>query len=313
MKAIYFDGKKAFFTEEYPKPIPMLEKGESLIRILISAVCNTDKEILKGYKPDFKGVMGHEFVGIVEDSHDKTLLGKRVVGELNDGCGHCLYCQTARQKHCPDRRCIGISKADGCFAQYMVWKNKLLHVVPDTIATEKAIFTEPLAAALEIPTQVHIKPDMPIAVIGDGRLSLMVTQVLSLSGACVTVIGKHTEKLTLFQKYAKTTVSQEGSYEIVVDATGSASGFDTAKKLVRKGGTIILKSTYAGELNVNMSHIVVNEITIVGSRCGPFAPALNLLEKGLITLPEITLYPLEQFQEAFEANVFKAGFLLSQS
>ena len=292
MKAVYFDGKKALFKADYPKPAALLEKGESLIRILVSAVCNTDKEILKGYKPDFKGVMGHEFVGIVEESDDKTLLGKRVVGELNDGCGHCLYCQTGRERHCPDRRCIGIANADGCFAQYMVWKNRLLHVIDDTIATEKAIFTEPLAAALEIPTQVHIKPDMPIAVIGDGRLSLMVTQVLALSGACITVIGKHKQKLSLFESYANTTTQAEGSYEIVVDATGSASGFDTAKALVRKGGTIVLKSTYAGQLSVNMSDMVVNEITITGSRCGPFPPALNLLKRGLISLPEITLYPL---------------------
>lgn len=305
MKALYFD-QEIRYLENYQKPVPT--SSESLVKILVSAICNTDKEILKGYKPDFSGVMGHEFVGVVEESPNKELIGKRVVGELNAGCGKCLYCKTGRAKHCIDRRVIGITNKDGCFAEYMTIETDLLHVVPDTIATEVAVFTEPLAAALEIIEQAHIKPSDNVAVIGDGRLSFMIAQAVSLLGVDLTIVGRHPEKLDSFAAFAKTATNPCETYEVVIDATGSPSGILTAQKLVRKKGTIILKSTYAGKAEVDMSNFVVNEITIKGSRCGPFEPALNLLKRGLITLPPIELYDLCDFKKAFSSKAFKAGF-----
>lgn len=306
MKALYFDGERAIYREDMPLPVPGV--GESLIRILMSAVCSTDKEILKGYKPDFTGIMGHEFVGVVEESPDPGLVGKTVVGELNAGCGTCLYCRTGREKHCVSRRVIGMEKHDGCFAEYMALATHLIHQVPDGLPAEQAIFTEPLAAALEIPSMIHIDPAKNIAVIGDGRLAFMITQVLSLTGADVTVIGKHEEKLQQFSPYARTAVKADDTYEYVVEATGSPSGLLLAKDLVRKQGTIILKSTYAGEISIDMSYMVVNEITVAGSRCGPFEPALNLLNKSLVKLPPIELYELKDYEKAFHSRAFKAGF-----
>lgn len=306
MKALYFDGERAVYREDLPRPVPC--EGESLIRILMSAVCNTDKEILKGYKPGFTGIMGHEFVGVVEESPDQELIGKRVVGELNAGCGTCLYCRTGREKHCVSRQVIGMEKHDGCFAEYMTLATHLIHEVPQALPTEQAIFTEPLAAALEIPSMIHIDPAKNIAVIGDGRLAFMITQVLSLTGADVTVIGKHEDKLQQFSPYAKTATKAEDTFEYVVEATGSPSGLLLAKDLVRKQGTIILKSTYAGEISIDMSYMVVNEITVSGSRCGPFEPALNLLNRSLVKLPPIELHELKDYENAFNSKAFKAGF-----
>lgn len=307
MKAVYYNGKDAVYREDYPMPVPAEE--ESLIQILLAAVCNTDKEVRKGYKPDFTGVMGHEFVGKVILSSDPHLVGKRVVGELNEACGHCIYCKTGRPHHCSNRKVIGLTGRDGCFAEYMTISTSLLHEVPDNLPTDIAIFTEPLAAALEILNQVHIRPDTNAAVIGDGRLALFVTQALSLNGIDLTVIGRHPEKLENFKEFASVTTEgiQEG-YEIVVDATGSPTGLSSALSYVRKQGTIVIKSTYAGNASLNMSQAVVNELTIVGSRCGPFEPALKLLDKGKIKLPPIALYDLKDFEQAFSSPAFKAGF-----
>lgn len=315
MKAIYYDGNNFRYRTDYPKPVR--SAGHSLIRILAAALCNTDREILKGYRPDFRGVMGHEFVGVVEESDRKELIGRRVVGELNEGCGHCVYCRTGREKHCPERKVIGMEGLDGCFAEYMVLADHLLHVVPEELDTKTALFTEPLAAALEIPAMLHLNPEKNVCILGDGRLALMIAQVMRLSGAELTIAGKHTEKLALFKDCGRTMTAKEAldsavqnpenTYEIVVDATGSPSGIGMAAKLVRKRGTIVLKSTYASAAQVDMSYFAVNEITIMGSRCGPFAPALNLLKNRLVQLPEITFYEIAEFGEMLEAKVFKAG------
>ena len=219
MKALYFDGEKPIYLEDYKKPVP--KPGHSLIRVLVSAICNTDREVIRGYRPDFRGILGHEFVGIVEASDDETLVGKRVVGELNEGCGECVYCKTGREKHCPSRKVIGMEGLDGTFAEYFVLANHLIHVVPDELSTEKAIFTEPLAAALEVPNQLHIRPQDNVAIIGDGRLALMIAQVVALHGVPLTIIGKHSDKLKLFDKIAKTERELDETYEIVIDATGS--------------------------------------------------------------------------------------------
>ena len=307
MRAIYYDGKDAVYKEDYPMPVPA--GNDSLVQILLAAVCNTDKEVRRGYKPDFTGVMGHEFVGKVISSPNPELVGKRVVGELNEACGHCIYCKTGRPHHCSNRKVIGMTNKDGCFAEYMTISTDLLHIVPDSLPTETAIFTEPLAAALEILNQVHIRPDTNVAVLGDGRLALFIAQALSLNGVDLTVIGRHPEKLENFKSFAKTTteLTKEG-YEVVVDATGSPTGLISAMDLVRKQGTIVIKSTYAGTVDINMSAAVVNELTIVGSRCGPFEPALTLLERGSVKLPKIELYELRDFEKAFSSPAFKAGF-----
>lgn len=305
MKALYYD-KTAAYLEDYDIPVPSPE--ESLIKISISAVCNTDKEILKGYRPDFRGILGHEFVGRVEKSNDPDLAGKRVVGEINAGCGECIYCKTGRKNHCINRKVIGIADKDGCFAEYMTIKTDLLHVVPEEIPDETAVFTEPFAAALEILEQAHIKPSQNVAVIGDGRLAYMIAQAVSLSGADLTVIGRHEEKLINFRKFAKAVTETEETFETVIDAAGSPSGILTAARLVRNKGTIVLKSTYAGNVSLDMSYFVVNEITLIGSRCGPFEPALLLLKRGLITLPPIELYELKDYEQAFKSKAFKAGF-----
>ncbi len=305
MKALYYK-VKAQYLEDYPVPVP--GPNESLVKILISAICNTDKEVLKGYKPDFSGVLGHEFVGEVVESNKEELIGKRVVGELNEGCGQCIYCRTGREKHCLNRKVIGISGKDGCFAEYMTIHSDLLHVVPEGIPTEVAIFTEPLAAALEIMEQAHIQPSKSAAVIGDGRLAFMIAQVVSLSGVDLTVIGRHEDKLKQFSSFAKTATETDETYEIVIDATGSPAGILSAQKLVRNKGLIVIKSTYAGKVEIDMSSFVVNEVTIKGSRCGPFEPAMQLLQRGLVTLPSIELYDLKDYEMALQSKSFKAGF-----
>lgn len=324
MRGIYFDGARAVYRDDLPKP--QADEGHSLIRILRAGVCSTDREILKGYRPDFRGVMGHEFTGVVEESSVKELIGKTVVGELNEGCGHCVLCRTGREKHCLSRKVIGMSK-DGCFAEYMTLANHLIHVVPEGLAPERAVLTEPLAAALEIPERVHIAPGTPAAVIGDGRLAYMIAQVLHLSGTQVTVIGKHAEKLEKFRPFAELRVSGAGSkdmgieplrittaedmFEVVVEASGSPTGMELALELVRRQGTIVLKSTYAGKHPFDLSLVAVNELKIEGSRCGPFEPALQLLKENRITLPEPEWHDLEDYEAAFASRAFKAGFRIS--
>lgn len=310
MRGIYFDGEKAIYREDLPKPVPT--KTQSLIKIMSAGICSTDKEILRGYRPNFRGVMGHEFTGIVEASDDPFWIGRRVVGELNAGCGHCVYCRTGREKHCLERKVIGMEGKDGCFGEYMTLETHLLHEVPESLPLEKALLTEPLAAAYEIPQQVHLAPDQNVAVIGDGRLAYLIAGVLSLSGVDLTVIGKHPEKLKRFQPFGRVTLEPADTYEIVVEATGSPSGLELASRIVRHQGTIVLKSTYAGTTQVDMSYFVVNEITITGSRCGPFAPALRALEKGLIKLPPVEFYDLKDYEAAFQSRAFKAGFLIGK-
>ncbi|MCR4589699.1 MAG: alcohol dehydrogenase catalytic domain-containing protein [Lachnospiraceae bacterium] len=318
MKAVSFDGEKAVYREDIP--MPECKDGQSLIKIMFADICNTDREILKGYRPDFRGILGHEFVGTVIESPDDSLIGKTVVGELNEGCGECIYCKTGREKHCLSRRVIGMS-IDGCFTEYMTLATHLTHPVPEGLAPEQAIFTEPLAAAIEITKQVHFDPSLNAAVIGDGRLAYMISQVLSLSGIDLTVIGKHKDKLELFKPFSKTVLysdyfdngsfrdlKAEECFEYVVEASGNESGIHLAFNIVRKMGTIILKSTYAGKTALDLSLIPVNEITIVGSRCGPFEPALKLLKEGKLKFPDIETYELKDFEKAFSSGAFKAGF-----
>ena len=317
MRGLYFDGEKLNYREDLPMPVPT--ERQSLIQVLLADICSTDKEVLRGYRPDFKGVLGHEFVGRVVKSQDAALIGKLVVGELNEGCGQCLYCRTGREKHCLSRKVIGMSK-DGCFAEYMTLATHLIHPIPEGLAPETAIFTEPLAAALEITEQVKIDPAKNAAVIGDGRLGFMAAQVLALTGVDLTVVGHHPEKLELFKPYAKTLLTSDipdeltadDCFEYVVEASGHESGLALALRLVRKMGTIVLKSTYAGSTTLDMSIIPVNEITIAGSRCGPFEPALRLLEEGKVSFPPVELYDLRDHEKAFASKAFKAGFRIAE-
>ena len=321
MKGICFDGVSPVCREDLPVPQPY--EGHSRIRILCANVCSTDKEVAKGYRPDFRGIMGHEFAGIVDASVSRPdLIGKPVVGELNEGCGDCLYCRNGLEKHCADRKVIGLDGRDGCFAEYMVLADHLLHVIPEGLSPETAVFCEPLAAALEICEQYPVTPGLHTALIGDGRLAYMIAQVLHLKKADLTVIGKHPEKLAMFAPFAKlrrledcgNTAAYRGkeqeefTYELVVDASGNAGGLRLAGEIVRRRGTVILKSTYAGDAPINLSSFVVNEVTITGSRCGPFEPALDLLAKGLVRFPEIEWHELSDFQAAFASKAFKAGF-----
>lgn len=318
MKALYYDGEKAVYREDVA--IPVCEEGQSLIRIILANICSTDKEILKGYRPDFRGIMGHEFVGEVIESPDSSLIGKTVAGELNEGCGQCIYCKSGREKHCLNRKVIGMSK-DGCFAEYMTLATHLIHPVPEELSPDQAIFTEPLAAALQITKQVHIDPSLNAAIIGDGRLAFMIAQVMALTGIDLTVIGKHEEKLDQFRPFAKTvmlkdyytdgvlrSLTVDECFEYVIEASGNESGFSLALNIVRKMGTIILKSTYSGKTNIDLSIIPVSEISIVGSRCGPFEPAIKLLMERKVLFPEVELYELKDYEKAFSSDAFKAGF-----
>jgi len=309
MRAVVFDGSSAELVTDYAIPQPKTD--ESLIRVELAAICNTDREILRGYRPDFRGIMGHEFVGIVERSANADLLGKRVVGEINLNCSECLYCKTGRPHHCEERQTLGINFKDGTFADYLTLPNHLIWEVSPNLPPERAIFTEPLAAALRITEQVDFAPETPVAIMGDGRLALMICQALAaITEASLTVFGKHREKLANFLPYAwisDNPTDSFGGFEVVIDATGSPTSLATSLALTRAEGTLVMKSTYAGLAEIDMSDVVVREITIKGSRCGPFQPALELLESGKINLPELELYRPEDFQAAFASGAFKAA------
>jgi threonine dehydrogenase-like Zn-dependent dehydrogenase len=289
-------------------PVPVPGAGESLVKVELAAICNTDREMLRGYRPDFDNVMGHEFVGVVEASDDSGLVGRRVVGEINLSCGHCLYCMSGRDHHCSERTTLGINLKDGCFADYLTLPTGLLWAVDDSIDPERAVFTEPLAASLRITEQVRFAAGVPVAIVGDGRLALMICQALAArTQAEVTVIGKHADKLRLFEPYAEVTVEPKGDYEVVIDASGSPSSLGTSLSLTRAEGTLVVKSTYAGLAEIDISDVVVREVRIVGSRCGPFGPALELLAKRLVDLPALELHDPADYMAAFESQAFKAA------
>lgn len=259
-------------------------ENEALVRVTLSGICNTDVEIVRGYA-GFQGTIGHEFVGIVEDAPNaKHLIGKRVVGEINAGCGVCELCKTGDSRHCLNRTVLGIVGRDGAHAEFLQLPAVNLLEVPDEVSDEQAVFAEPLAAAYGITETVSITSENKVAVIGDGKLGLLCAQSLALTGALVTLIGKHDEKLRIAANRNIETIKLDEaakrfrSYDVVVEASGSESGFALALDLLIPRGTLVLKSTFQGEPKVAMWRIVVDEIKIVGSRCGRFAPALKLLK-----------------------------------
>jgi threonine dehydrogenase-like Zn-dependent dehydrogenase len=297
---------------DYPDPVLMAD--EALVRVRLAGVCATDLELMAGYQGGFRGVLGHEFVGEVVDAPEMPeWIGRRVVGEINIGCGDCALCRRGLGRHCRTRQVIGIHARDGAFAEYIAVPTANLHDVPETVDDETAVFTEPLAAALEILEQVHIEPDSVVVVVGDGRLGLLCAQALALTGCKLTMVGRHAAKLahlqgmrgvrTLLADPATLTALADEPADVVVEATGSPDGFALARRLVRPAGTLVMKSTYAGGLaNFDVSRLVVDEVSVVGSRCGPFAPALRLLEQGLISVKPLieARYGLERAVEAIE-------------
>lgn len=289
----------------YPQPIP--PAGEALVRVLCAGVCNTDLELVKGYM-NFKGVPGHEFVGVVEQAAGREdLIGRRVAGEINAACGVCETCRANRPTHCPHRTTLGIDRRGGAFADYIVLPFENLHPLPDSISDDQAVFIEPLAAACEISDQVNIRPTDRVAVIGDGKLGLLCAQVVALSGCELIAVGRHADKLSFLEKRGLITTTdltsiKPASIDIVIEATGTPSGFDAARQLVRPRGTIVLKSTYHGEIAVNLTMVVVDEVTLVGSRCGPFPPAIRLLANHQIDVEPLiqARYSLDEGVAAFE-------------
>jgi threonine dehydrogenase-like Zn-dependent dehydrogenase len=285
-------------------PIPDPPPGEALIRVLKAGVCNTDIELTRGYYP-FTGILGHEFVGVVERGSER-LNGKRVVGEINVVCGSCAACTAGRRTHCERRTVLGIVGRHGAFAEYLVLPVDNLHPVPDAVSTDAAVFTEPLAAALEIQQQLAVGPRDRVLVVGDGKLGQLVAQTLALTGCGLVVTGRHDPKLRLLAARGIDTrrdgAVEPGAFDVAVECTGNRDGFGIAQRALRPRGTLVLKSTYAGALTLDASAIVVNELTLIGSRCGPFAPALELLANGRVSVEPLihARYPLERAVAAFE-------------
>ena len=284
MQAIWLEGGELRLRDDLN--VPGLPPGEALVRVLRAGICNTDIELVKGYYP-FAGVPGHEFVGVVEQGAP-GLVGQRVVGEINAACGACRTCRSGRPTHCEGRTVLGIVGRNGAFAEYLALPMENLHRVPAGVSTDAATFAEPLAAALEIQQQVRVGPDDRVLVVGDGKLGLLVGQTLALTGCDLLVVGRYPEKLALLESRGIRTDGKEmvvdGEFDLAVECTGNVGGFSLARRALRPRGTLVLKSTYAGRLEVDASALVVDEITLIGSRCGPFAPALRLLESGRVAV-----------------------------
>jgi len=294
MYALLYDGQLRL-ADDYPDPV--LLPGEALIHPRLAGICNTDIEITRGYQ-GFRGVLGHEFVGTVVDCADRSWVGRRVVGEINAACGHCAVCRRGDTSQCPARTTLGINGRDGVMAELFSLPIACLHAVPDSIPDTAAVFVEPLAAALEMLEQSHLRPTDRVAVVGDGKLGLLCAQALRLPGCEVVVIGRHPERWRLLREQgiaathadnrgrpgAGSEISElrPGSFDVVVECSGQPSGLAVARRLVRPRGRLILKSTFAADSALDLSALVVDEIQLIGSRCGPFAPALRLLEHGLV-------------------------------
>ncbi|MDQ2746257.1 MAG: alcohol dehydrogenase catalytic domain-containing protein [Acidobacteriota bacterium] len=288
MNALRFENNRLNLVEiEKPRVA-----GEALIRVLKSGICNTDLEIVKGYA-GFSGTLGHEFVGVVEASDDVNLIGKRVVGEINAGCGECEKCRRGDARHCPARTVLGIIGRDGAHAEFVTLPTRNLLEVPDEVSDTQAVFVEPLAAAFGITEQVEIHPETRIAVIGDGKLGNLCAQSLALKSENLFLIGKHQAKLDLIKGKNIETILLDSvsklnrSFDVVVEASGSESGFSTALDLLKPRGRLVLKSTFSGKTALEMWRVVVDEITIIGSRCGRFAPALELLKNKSVEVESL--------------------------
>jgi threonine dehydrogenase-like Zn-dependent dehydrogenase len=281
MKALVFD--ESLKIKEVPEPIP--GKEEVLIKVLYSSICNTDLEIIKGYM-GFKGILGHEFVGEVA-TRSSTLFGKKVVGEINCPCGECYLCKTGRPTHCPTRTVLGIQDHAGVFAGFIVLPERNLHEVPETLVLESAVFTEPLAAAIGIFDQIHIRPTRQVFIFGAGKLGLLISMVFRLNGCDAITFDTTEAKVEKARSMGVnaslvSALSSRDKAEVCIDCTGNPDGIGLALSHLHPRGTLVLKTTVADVAKIDLNQVVINEFTIAGSRCGPFAPALRMLSQGLI-------------------------------
>lgn len=312
MKAVVFS--KQLTIEDRPEPA--LQPAEAKLRLRLAGICNTDLEIVRGYM-GYSGILGHEFVGELMTQAGSLPAGQRVVGEINCACGSCAYCRKGLGRHCPNRTTVGIFGRDGAMADFVSIPVANLHAVPEHLPDEVAVFTEPLAAACEILEQVQVEPQSRVAVVGDGKLGLLVVQVLRLTGCELTLIGKHTRKMELIPlpgvriiEYGGLDTRLHKSYDLVVEATGDRTGLEVCLNLIKPRGTLVLKSTFFGDVLLNTSRIVVDEIRIVGSRCGPFPAALRLLDQDLVSVRPLISdrFPLREGVQAF-ARAMESGVL----
>jgi len=301
MRALYYNQKLTLENMDVPVP----EAGEALIRVSLAGICNTDLEIVKGYM-GYRGILGHEFVGTVEACSAEAWIGRRVAGEINLGCGHCDMCRKGLARHCATRQVLGIVNRHGAMAEYVTLLVENLIEMPDTISDALAVMVEPLAAAFEILEQVHVAPQTEVAVIGDGKLAWMIVQVLKLTGAHVTVYGHHEDKCRFFRQQGidafSDAVPQPQSYSLVVEASGNISGLTAAITACQPRGVIVLKSTVADRYQIDLAPLVINEISMIGSRCGQFAPAIRALAAEQVNLAPLVseAFPLSQYHEAFK-------------
>lgn len=311
MRAVLFDGSLRV-VEDWPVPVP--GPGEARIRVALAGICSTDLAVTQGYKGP-NGVLGHEFTGTVDavgDPAHEGWLGKRVVGEINVGCGTCARCRAGLPNHCARRSAIGIFGRDGAFAEFCTLPVRNLHAVPDGIPDEAAVFVEPLAAALEVLEQVHVRPDSRAQVAGDGKLGCLVAQVLALTGADTALAGRHPERLAWLSPRGIRPVAPGEQFPLVVDCTGTPEGLLAARAALEPRGRLVLKSSLTGTPPVDWAGLMVDEVTVLGSRCGPFAPALRLLAAGKVEVRELisAVYPLGEAHSAFAAAPGKMKILL---
>jgi len=299
VRALCFDGNSVAVRDV---PRPEVDEASALVRVSLAGVCNTDIELVKGYM-GFRGVLGHEFVGTVAEG-PASLLGERVVGEINFACGACTHCTAGLARHCPSRDVMGILRADGAFAEFVRVPIVNLHPVPAGVSDELAVFAEPLAAAFEILEQVRVEPGADCIVLGDGKLGLLAAQVLQAAGADVLAVGRHPEKLAVLRRRGiQTRLASDaplGPASLVVEATGSALGFARAVAALQPRGTLVLKSTHTEQPTVDLAPLVIHELHVIGSRCGPFPPALRALETGAVDVRSLihARVPLARADEA---------------
>lgn len=303
MRALIVDkNNKLYFDPEFAPP--RARQDTAVLNIISAGICNTDLEIVSGYM-GFSGVLGHEFVAVV-DQGPENLIGKRVVGEINVACGNCDYCRKGISSQCPNRSTVGIDRHDGAFADQLCLNINNIHIVPENVSNDSAVFTEPLAAALQILELSHISPNDAVVVIGAGKLGLLCAQVLKLTGAQVRVIVRHDKQAHLLERWGIEAVPEgqlpDKTQSVVVDCTGTESGFSAALNLLKPRGTLVLKSTYKGLTNANLTQVVIDEIQIMGNRCGPFDAALRLLSNNLIDVESMieARYPLDQGLQAMQ-------------
>jgi len=300
MLALHFDGQTARVRDVAD---PADFRDSALVRVSLAGICDTDLQLVKGYM-GFRGVLGHEFVGTIVDAPMDEPRGRRVVGEINFACESCPVCDAGMQRHCPSRRVLGILNADGALAEYVRIPAANLHTVPDSVPDAAAVFAEPLAAAFEILDQIDIEAGQDCVVLGDGKLGLLVAQVLRNAGAQVRTVGKHSKKLAVLERLGIETVAladwRPQPTSLVVEATGSREGFECAVAAVKPRGTIVLKSTFAERPQIDLAPLVVNEVRVIGSRCGPFPPALRALEAGNVDVASLVSdrLPLRDADEA---------------